>query len=402
VLAALLERFRQPLLVESFIPGREFAVSLLETENGLSMLPPLEWLTSPGDMAVLTEAFKQSYVPQDRQDAVRAGLSSALAADLERLSFRAFRALGLRDYARFDVRLSPGGTFYFLEANTTPSLEPQEALALSAKWDGMDYTALVDKMLAAALRRYGRIPSHEDRRMRIVLPAGPVDLAIPAGVHHPPPSTLELSGLLDVRKGDHVLDLGCGAGLLSIVAAKQGAKTVVATDTDPRALEATDLNASANGVAARIETRSGFWYKALGGYATGMFDVIAATPPQTPGPYAFGPRYGGPDGTMHLAEIIEGAAAFLNPASGRLWLLAISLANPLKLLSLLREHFHDVSVVRETERFFTSHEYEAIAAGLMRHFFELRAAGCADFSETGDGGYVFKNLFIRVRGVKAP
>ncbi len=40
-----------------------------------------------------------------------------------------------------------------LEANTTPSLEPFEALALSARWAGLDYPALVDRMLSAALRR---------------------------------------------------------------------------------------------------------------------------------------------------------------------------------------------------------------------------------------------------------
>jgi D-alanine--D-alanine ligase len=403
-IAALIDRYRQPILVETFIDGREFAVSLLEEENGLSVLPPLEWRVHPSEAAVLTEAFKQSHVPQERQDVLRAELPPDLAADLENLSMLAFRALGLRDYARFDIRLSSGGTFYFLEANTTPSLEPSEALELSARWAGMDYPALVGKMLSAAMKRHGQPPFRKEGKARITLATGPVDLLIPDGVHHPPPSTLGLAGLLDVREGDRVLDLGCGAGLLAIAAARLGAGHVVATDIDPRALEATRQNALANGIADKVEICAGAWYEALNGRSAsdaGCFDVIVATPPQTPGRQAFGPRYGGPDGTMHLLKILQGAAVFLKPESGRLWLMAISLANPSEVLRQLREHFQDVSVVHETERPFTDHEYSSLGKGIVDHLLALRSSGRSDFRDAGEGRYVFKNLFICARGVKA-
>lgn len=404
-IAVLIDRYRQPILVETFIPGREFAVSLLEEENGLSVLPPLEWRVYPGERAVLTEAFKRSYVSQERQDALRAELPPELTADLENFSILAFRALGLRDYARFDVRLSSGGTFYFLEANTTPSLEPLEALALSARWAGMDYPALVKKMLSAALRRYGAPPLHQNEDMNMMLATGPVDLLIPEGVHHPPPSTLDLVNLLDMRQGDRVLDLGCGAGLLAIAAAKLGASQVVATDIDPRALDATRRNALANGVAEKIRICAGSWYEALEGHpfgTAGSFDVIVATPPQTPAPHPFGPRYGGPDGLDHLMTILRGAPAFLKPDHGRLWLLAISLVNSSELLRRLRELFHDVCIVLQTERPFTENECELTDKGLMNHFLELRSSGRADFRDAGEGRYVFSNLFICARGVKAP
>jgi D-alanine--D-alanine ligase len=402
--AAMLDRFRQPILVETFIPGREFAVSLLEEENGLSVLPPLEWRVHPSEAVVLTEEFKRSYVSQERQDVLRAELPPDLAADLGNLSILAFRTLGLRDYARFDIRLSSGGTFYFLEANTTPSLEPFEALALSARWAGWDYPALVGKMLSAAMRRHGQPPFQKEGKTRITLATGPVDLLIPDGVHHPSPSTLDLANLLDVRYEDHVLDLGCGAGLLAIAAAMRGARQVLATDIDPRALEATRQNALANGVADKVEICAGAWYEALNGRSAGdagRFDVIVATPPQTPGHHAFGPRYGGPDGTRHLFKILQGAAFFLKPESGRLWLMAISLANPSELLRQLREHFQDVSVVHETERPFTDHEYNSLDKGLVNHFLALRSSGRSDFRDASEGGYVFKNLFICARGVKA-
>jgi D-alanine-D-alanine ligase len=155
-ITVLRANFRQPVLVEAFIPGRELAVSVLDTPEGLEVLPILEWLPD-GDgeeCRILTEAFKLQENGARRDDAQRIILSPARKQELESLTCKAFRALGLRDYARFDVRLSPEGRFYFLEANTTPSLETGEALALSARWAGMDYVRLIKRMLEVARRRY--------------------------------------------------------------------------------------------------------------------------------------------------------------------------------------------------------------------------------------------------------
>jgi len=151
----LLARYRQPILVETFIPGRELAVSVLDSPEGLEVLPILEWLTEGEEYRILTEAFKLQENGAVREDAQRIILSPIQQQELESLSRKAFRTLGLRDYARFDVRLSPDGRFYFLEANTTPSLETGEALALSARWAGMDYVHMVERLLEVAQCRYG-------------------------------------------------------------------------------------------------------------------------------------------------------------------------------------------------------------------------------------------------------
>jgi D-alanine-D-alanine ligase-like ATP-grasp enzyme len=153
-IGALLEDYRQPVLVETFIPGRELAVSVLDTPAGPEVLPVLEWLPGSAEYPILTEEFKLQENGAVREDARRVMLSPTRQQELESLARQAFRTLGLRDYARFDVRLAPDGRFYFLEANTTPSLETGEALALSAHWAGLDYASLVERMLAAAQRRY--------------------------------------------------------------------------------------------------------------------------------------------------------------------------------------------------------------------------------------------------------
>ena len=405
--AHLIDTLHQPVLVESFIPGRELAVSLLEGPKGLEVLPPLEWrLEHKGPTSnLLTEAFKLVEPVGERQETVAAELGPSLHDELETLSRLAFNTLGLRDYARFDIRFSPGGTFFFLEANTTPSLEPLEAFPLSARWAGLDYPALIERMLGAALHRYGYRTFEERKRLNVELPTGQLELEIPEGVHPPPESSIDLAKLLDVRPGESVLDLGCGSGILSIAAAKLGARRVVATDLDPRSLSATAANAVRNGVSERIEIRTGSWYEALGdggSPASGRerYDVILATPPQTPGPNPFGPRYGGPDGTKHLFAILDGARTFLNPDEGRMWLLAISIANPSALRKRLEERFCEVWVVHETDRPFTAEEYESISKGLFKHFLALRSQGRSEFKEVGDGKYVFRNLFIRAKGCR--
>ena len=397
-LADLLSRHAQPILVETFILGREFAVSVVDGPGGLEVLPPLEWKKGDGPYDVLTEEFKLQVVEPGSRDAARAELAQGELRELEALSLAAFRALGLRDYVRFDVRLSPGGTFFVMEANVTPSMEPLEPLSLSARWAGMDFPVLLERILASAAKRRPPVPAGGVQDASITLPTGAVGLRVPPGVHVPPPSTIEMARLLDVRPGERVLELGCGTGLLAIAAAKQGAGHVVAVDLDGQALDAALKNAQLNGLSGCIEARAGSWYEAV--KSGERFDVIIATPPQTPGPRPFGPRYGGADGAKHLMAVVEGAPARLDPERGRLWMVAITIANVPEVMRRLRERFAKVDIMGETQRPFTPREYDDLDPGLFEYLEALRARGISDFHEAFGGEYFFRNLFIRASGVK--
>src|SRR4051794_37155190 len=101
--------------------------------------------------------------------------------------------------------------------------------------------------------------AHEPRADDVVLDLDP-GMAFGTGLH---PTTRLCLGAMETiadRGGldrARVLDVGCGSGILAIAAAKLGAGHVLGVDIDPIAIEATDANAATNGLADRIEARTG-------------------------------------------------------------------------------------------------------------------------------------------------
>ena len=114
----------------------------------------------------------------------------------------------------------------------------------------------------------------------------------------------------------------------------------------------------------KIEFYAGSWYEALRSadprsVCAERFDVILATPPQTPGPQPFGPKYGGPDGTINLFKIVGDAPTFSRSGPGQAMVdgyFAGQYRNELWIR--LQERFFEVSLIRETDRDFTAGEYE--------------------------------------------
>ena len=94
------------------------------------------------------------------------------------------------------------------------------------------------------------IPDEAASNENVVLRLDP-GLAFGTGTH---PTTALCLRWLDEQPlaGTRVLDFGCGSGVLAIAAARLGAADVIAVDNDPQALDATRLNAQANGIAERI------------------------------------------------------------------------------------------------------------------------------------------------------
>jgi D-alanine-D-alanine ligase len=144
-LAAAREQGFGAFLVEEFIPGRELAVTVL----GDRVLPITEW-TLAGKDVLDYEAKTTGRCP------FPAVIEREVAERIGELALRAFRALGLQDWARFDVRLNARGEPFFLEANTKPSLEENSPCLVAAQAEGIEEADFIKAIIAVAGRRLER------------------------------------------------------------------------------------------------------------------------------------------------------------------------------------------------------------------------------------------------------
>jgi D-alanine-D-alanine ligase len=152
--ASLIERFAQPVLVEEYLPGREFTVGLLGTASGARVLGVVEVQVSPD---VGGEVY--SYESKERcEQLIRYSTLAAgpLRKKVEKLALAAYRILECRDAGRVDVRCDARGRPNFIEINPLPGLHPTHSdLPMIAAGAGMTYTALIGSILESASERLG-------------------------------------------------------------------------------------------------------------------------------------------------------------------------------------------------------------------------------------------------------
>ena len=156
----VIETYAQPALVEQFVEGREFNVSMLEELSGPRVLPlaEIDFTTFPkGQPKLLSYAAKWREGSPEHE-----GTPSIPARKLERKVERsirdaaigAWRALSMRGYGRVDLRLADDGTPQVLDVNPNPDLSPDAGLAKAAARAGIDHGSLVQRIVEIALRRF--------------------------------------------------------------------------------------------------------------------------------------------------------------------------------------------------------------------------------------------------------
>jgi D-alanine--D-alanine ligase len=150
----LIERYGQPALVEEYIPGRELTVGLLG-ERRPRVLPPMEVVfLAHTDRPVYDYECKQSWQRHVRYECP-AELSKEQLRTVERACRSTFMALGCRDVARVDLRLTPEGRVFVLEVNPLPGLTPDYSdLCLIANGAKIDYRTLIGEILSGAIKRW--------------------------------------------------------------------------------------------------------------------------------------------------------------------------------------------------------------------------------------------------------
>jgi D-alanine-D-alanine ligase len=149
----LLDTFRQPVLVETFLPGREFTVGIIGTGAEAFVPGVLEvHLTEKAEKGVYSYANKEDW--HGRIEYRLAADAMAQAAGETALA--AWRGLGCRDGGRIDLRADSIGTPHFIEVNPLAGLRPEHSdLPILCDLAGMSYRELIAGILHSALKRIG-------------------------------------------------------------------------------------------------------------------------------------------------------------------------------------------------------------------------------------------------------
>jgi D-alanine-D-alanine ligase len=161
----LLESYAQPVLVEEYLPGKEFTCAVLGNGDEATVLPivGMNFETLPKG-ALPIYGFDAKFVwdrPENPLDIFQcpARITTALQASIERVTLDAFRVLGCRDWARIDVRLDAAGVPNVLEVNPLPGILPDPAdnscLPKAARAAGIGYDELIQVCLKYAAARQG-------------------------------------------------------------------------------------------------------------------------------------------------------------------------------------------------------------------------------------------------------
>jgi D-alanine-D-alanine ligase len=162
------DKVKDSALVEEYIEGREFYVGVLGNPNPVAF-PPVEMDFSKmpeGKPHILDHRakFEENTAEYKGTQAVVAEVPDELKARLQKVALAAYRALRVRDYGRIDLRLTQAGEIYVIEVNASCYLEQAGEFVMAAAAAGLDYPALINRIVEETVKRYQQGPEKIRRR----------------------------------------------------------------------------------------------------------------------------------------------------------------------------------------------------------------------------------------------
>jgi D-alanine-D-alanine ligase len=154
VCGRLIETFHQPVIVEPYLPGREFTTGIVGTGGDARALGTIE--------VILLETAEQgvySYVNKEECESrvlyrLMRPEDDPVVAEAEAVALAAWRALGCRDAGRLDLRCDPNGQPLFMEVNPLAGIHPEHSdLPIICNHLGVPYHELIGWIVASASAR---------------------------------------------------------------------------------------------------------------------------------------------------------------------------------------------------------------------------------------------------------
>ena len=151
-LNSLYKNFKQPVLVERYLEGREFTVAIIKTRfdnlsvSAVEIIPPV----SKNGLRILGAQAKRD----DSEKIIRIG-ESDIKDKVSALAVQAFNALGVRDFGRFDIKSNERGECFFMEVNLVPGMTYSSSYFPQAFdiAEGVSYDKVIELILDSGLAR---------------------------------------------------------------------------------------------------------------------------------------------------------------------------------------------------------------------------------------------------------
>jgi D-alanine-D-alanine ligase len=156
------KRFKQPAIVEQFVPDRELNVSLLEQNGKVRAMPVAEidfsafGADKPRIVDYSAKWLEDSFAYNNTPRIIPAQLSKETADLVQQYALAAWHALGCQDYARVDFRLDHEERPFVLEVNPNPDISADDGFAAALTAGGLTYANFIETLLDNASRRIGR------------------------------------------------------------------------------------------------------------------------------------------------------------------------------------------------------------------------------------------------------
>jgi D-alanine-D-alanine ligase len=144
----ILTKFKQPALVEEYLPGREFTVGIVGSGDMAEAIGGMEVMCS--DNLPYSVEVKENYQQYCRYKP----LDIDIAGECKKVALDAWNAIGAVDGGRVDLKADKNGRICFIEANPLAGLNPVHSdLPILARMYGIEYQKLMEMIMKSAIKR---------------------------------------------------------------------------------------------------------------------------------------------------------------------------------------------------------------------------------------------------------
>ena len=149
---SLHNEFTLPILVEEYLEGKEYTVSVIQLHDGRLLISPIEIIPQSSTNGLIILGHKAK---TDNSEQLRKITDNILKVKLKKMATDVFYGLGIRDYARIDIKTNQKGRCYFMEVNLVPGMtEASSYFPTSCEIDNqLSYNDTVSLMLSQGLNR---------------------------------------------------------------------------------------------------------------------------------------------------------------------------------------------------------------------------------------------------------